>query len=73
MDVLHILQLSLHRATVTTKEDSTPGHDRSITENSSESIVGGLGPLHVLQTLLHSTAVTTIGSQHPRSQQIHHQ
>ena len=72
-DLLNVLQLILHSATVTTRGSVTPGHDRSIVKNSSKCEIGSLDVLHILKLVLHRATVTAHGRHCPRSRPIHHQ
>ena len=63
-----MLQLVPHTTTVTTGS-SAPGHEGSVTKNDGKSTnkttEGGLDLLHILQLVLHSTAVTTMINMTP--------
>ena len=43
----------------------TPGHDRAITQNGSESAMNGLYLNHIVQLILHIPAVATVPSTTP--------
>ena len=58
--LLHLLQLFLHCATVTTTGSITPAHDGSIVKNASKSSIRRLDLLHGLKLTLHGATITSV-------------
>ena len=65
LDLLHVLQLFLDGAAVTTRISTAPCEDRPILQDGGKSIPRGLDLLHVLQLVVHGTAITTTGPTAP--------